>query len=142
MSGRLGWAADSATAIVNASPATAAAVNPSSHPLMRRTWRDQVGRARTGGGSDLAEDFAGGGWRGGAAACCSGGLGVAHYKKHLPGLAGAGRILRAAPPPRGAPHRSSSVASVEKFRLLFATLGRPDNGKSLYDRTLLLIAFM
>src|SRR6218665_803430 len=61
MSGRLGWAADSATAIVNASPATAAAVNPSSHPLMRRTWRDQVGRARTGGGADLAEDLAGGG---------------------------------------------------------------------------------
>src|SRR6218665_1341577 len=137
MWGRLGWAADSATAIVNASPATAAAVNPSSHPLMRRTWRDQVGRARTGGGPTLRGTLLGG-----AAACCSGGLGVAHYKKHLPGLAGAGRILRAAPPPRGAPHRSSSVASVEKFRLLFATLGRPDNGKSLYDRTLLLIAFM
>src|SRR6218665_2849631 len=65
MSGRLGWAADSATAIVNASPATAAAVNPSSHPLMRRTWRDQVGRARTGGGGELAGDVAGGGGGGG-----------------------------------------------------------------------------
>src|SRR6218665_3966360 len=118
MSGRLGEAADSATAIVNASPATAAAVNPSSHPLMRRTWRDQVGRARTGGVSDLAEGFAGGGrgggpaWRrasvGAAGACCSGGLGVAHYKKHLPGLAGAGRILRAAPPPSTAAERRAT----------------------------------
>src|SRR6218665_387089 len=81
MSGRLGEAADSATAIVNASPATAAAVNPSSHPLMRRTWRDQVGRARTGGVSDLAEDFAGGGCgmllrRAGGGVCGGGGCGM------------------------------------------------------------------
>ncbi|WP_265685608.1 hypothetical protein, partial [Verminephrobacter eiseniae] len=67
-------------------------------------------------------------------------------KNTCPGLPGqaasCAQRRRRAPPPRGAPHRSSSVASVEKFRLLFATLGRPDNGKSLYDRTLLLIAFM
>src|SRR6218665_406583 len=85
MSGRLGWAADSATAIVNASPATAAAVNPSSHPLMRRTWRDQVGRARTGGGSDLAEDFAGGG---GGRHVAPAGWGSRIIKNTCPGLPG------------------------------------------------------
>src|SRR6218665_3129277 len=95
MSGRWGWAADSAAAIVNARPATAAAVNPSSHPLIRRTWRDQVGRARTGGVSDLAEDFAGGGWGmllrragGGPRHVAPAGWGSRIIKSPCPGLPG------------------------------------------------------
>src|SRR6218665_3631215 len=95
MTGRVGKAADSATAIVNASPATAAAVNPSSHPLMRRTWRDQGGRARTGGGADLGEGFAGGGgmWRGQGGRARAGG--VSDLAEGLSG-GGCGMLLRRA----------------------------------------------
>src|SRR6218665_3109791 len=136
MSGRLGEGADRATAMVNASPATAAAVNPSSHPLMRRTWRDQVGRARTGGAGDSGVGLAGGGCGmvvrggggggrvggvvggGGLGPVAAGGGGSRIIKNTCPGLPGQAAACaqrrRRAPPPRGAPHRSSAVARVDR----------------------------